>query len=513
MVKIWTQLIRTAVWLLLLCIYFICAQRASAGHYVVTYTTSGAFAVVNGSPAVQNYYPSTPPFTGTASVSGSFFNQGSVGSSLEGEGSINGIATWTPDYPGDPEPLPDNVIVMETCSVDFTTTGVVGSGMVSDGLGGTTVSSGSGLWSSLYTTSYRNSVQSPPGSAFSRTVDPEVIIGPVHYPSSNSSFTATITYTMQVYPITIDLTGTVLSSSLNKLAVGQKLLAKVNTHGLPTHPSDSYTWVKPVGAYPFANYQVSSAAAVFTPFTVPGNVDTMGCYFGKPGTSIVQCTFHSGLLGFNILAKGNVTVAGPVRTQVAKNMGSMQLLVTSPPPTVAYVAGLTSNPTDFRLWGATYAGQTSGIYYADKLKDPAFLVGTHGQWGYAQIVNSLTTRSGQANVVQTGLDGGFPRSGFFTADGTTIGTMNDQPGFGGLNSLTLGQMPFTGSYSGTYKTYHFYKAPSNAAGTSVYIPVNRFDWNAQGTCGTSDLITWTQNDTGSTGPGNPTTYATPFPTW
>lgn len=168
----------------------------------------------------------------------------------------------------------------------------------------------------------------------------------------------------------------------------------------------------------------------------------------------------------------------------------------------------------FFLYGATYQGQTFGVWQVDKLSDPAFLTLSSGIWGYVQVASYTSTLNGGTPQTFSGLDNGFPyeeangNTNWTAADNQTARTWQDSPGAGPLPPA-----PLTYSFSGDFNLYIFYKPPADAAGDSVYIPFRLLPWASKGRCSATSGGQWSQQDDGSGWSPGAGDYPWPFPTW
>ncbi|RYG15172.1 hypothetical protein EON82_26560, partial [bacterium] len=220
---------------------------------------------------------------------------------------------------------------------------------------------------------------------------------------------------------------------------------------IPTHTADKYTWSKPSGGAPFANYDPTLSSNQFSPFVVPSNFTTtsISCYFAKPADpATVTCVFHSGALGIDIPIPGEVKIAPPLRSESDAACGTMQLR-----PNSTY-------PTDYVLWGKSLTRwdpvtqqnviDPTGMYAVDNLTDPSPLSG--GKFAYLQLV-SVDNKTNGVPQVKSGLDGGFPYGSVFDANTMHKGHMDDVPGG------TVHTDPFGFSYekNGVYTAHLMYK--------------------------------------------------------
>jgi hypothetical protein len=484
-------------------------RQAMAGHYAtVTYTASGSFAMTNGAPPSQSFAATS----GSQLFAGMWYIPYPGGSFAANNPSITATAVWVPDFANEPAP---KAIVCVTSSVNFTSDAtLMGPGTVANGLGASQ-SAGSTGWVSLGATSQALTAEAGT-SSITRTITPSMAVGLVQFAGASAHIQATINFSMQVWPITLDLKGTSDDNGVQKLVVGRFLTGTVNTHGFPTNSGDTYTWLSPSGGSPFADYQPSASSATLTPFTLPANQSpSLSCYFRQPDSVTLQCTYHSGALNQDFALTAALTTVGPSRAQIHSECGLNKLLNGyAPPNTPAFSEWQTgdSTPTSFSLWGAEYSNTVWGMFQVDTLLDPPFVLAGSGQWSYVQTRGGYIIMDGLRSNF-SGLDGGGPAGSvpWTPADGLTPQIFMDMPGLSATYPDSF-SCPISFLEVATFNLYIFYK-PSDGLGgkPSVYIPVVLRPWFALGHCSSIDGTTWSQGDNGSC--FTATVSYPPFPTW
>ncbi|MBI1756909.1 MAG: hypothetical protein HYR64_07375 [Fimbriimonas ginsengisoli] len=428
--------------------------------------------------------------------------------------SCSGQITTTLTWSGT-DPRPSAIVIQETSTAS-------GDTIAADGFGDPDINgtSSGARWSFIQNPAATVTITCSPNaysgaSGGNSAVQPDLVYG---LPADADVF-----YSVILYPITMDFTGPTQIGGAQKLIVGQKLQAIVNTHGLPAKTGDLFTWSQPSAGRPFGNYVASLSSATYTALTVPGpsgTPSTLSCFFGQPDvTANITCTFHSGQFGVDIPVAATLTTDKPTWQQVLASIGTMQLMYIQnflQPNEIdaVYQNGnpSTPNPTRFMLWGATDGtGITSGILHYDRLTDPTGYGNERGQFGYVQLYGLSPPPPPPAHY-----DGDtFPYpiqdpitlqhvAGVWPSWGGNQGTFRDRPSI-----AITGQ---SGQVSDYFNLYIFYQAPSDTAGQSVWIPIWLKPWTALGIFSTSDGVTWTQMDTGSA-IGARTDYPSPFPTW
>lgn len=408
--------------------------------------------------------------------------------------SAAGPFNWKWVYTGAEEDRPQYVILKVVSNAYY----AGGSGSADDGIGDPAIPAGPYSATSSGTKYEKIAVAS---DTINYSVSPSAS---VTQPPGSGPLSADISTTVTLYPVDLVFVGTTYSDHKHKIVVGQKFKAIVSS-GLSSS-SDTYSWSTPSGGFPFADYQTSSSFAIFSSFNLPSSTSSqLMCYFGKPEDGVsIDCSYYNATSGFTFALTKTLNVRGPDRTNLRKACGTMQMLPSS------------SYPTSFSLWGATYGLATSGNIKADTIVDPSFVTPNSGIWGYVPIVSDTVVING-SSVSSGPTMAGFPFVDPTVGTSWTVASMATQResdsvvGIGPLSASS--PYPFTGSLSGSYKLFIYYKPTASSAGPSVFIPIRNFPWIAVGSCSSASWTgPWLSYDSGS-GWGTEVAYPNPFPTW
>ncbi len=243
------------------------SPTAHAGTYIWQ-TTDASGTVTARSPVISGgfwytYNDSPKPYSIGYSGSGGSAETGGYAGQISSSGTIRTVYTWQPSYAGEPAPP---VVIEQTCEAtykcDFSSAGGASASdaSCSDGLDDLPIKDAYGNEHSSGT-HYRAVV---PDSTGKIVVD--LVGAQAHAPAS--SFTnCTVWYTINAYPVTINLTGTKKDSSGNQnILVGQGCTARVD--GIPDallnntpHPAYNWSisdntfqkWLSSTPAFPNAN--------------------------------------------------------------------------------------------------------------------------------------------------------------------------------------------------------------------------------------------------------------------
>ncbi|MGV3616610.1 MAG: hypothetical protein ACO1SV_14885 [Fimbriimonas sp.] len=304
-----------------------------------------------------------------------------------------------------------------------------------------------------------------------KTIEKPVNFGVVEYkitPTASASGSVRAFVKVDIYDMSLGSPGTIV--------IGQQFGAQVvGTH--PFAPGDTFIWSTPSGGAPFDDYQAhytspTNTSAVYYPFTVPSiTEDTLYCYFAKPGTVTISCTYNSPTYQVSIPMSLQITVAAPTTLESHEGCGTMQLM-----KGITQWSSSMGTPTQFELYGASYDGNNAGFLNYKNLLDPPGFPG--GNFAFVQLKNRTSTEGFAPNVVtdpQVGLDKSYPLTGWHLANGNFLKYYADSPGF-----KSFLDFPFTGTWTGTYKNYTMYLPADNLLGPSVPVPIRRVTWYAKG---------------------------------
>ncbi len=489
------------------------ATIATAAHYVVTYTGGTVtWTPLQGSSQSKPYGPIGSGWGGSAS-----------GTVVDCSGAITCHLDWTPDSQSDTQPAPAQVVVQEDGYANSASAGAADDGLGDPNIAGTS----SGTHYSVHN-----------GPHITLSVNPSAhavggVSGPIQSPTLTS---ASVSYTVTVHLVSLDLSGITVVNGNNQILVGQPFKATANLGDLAsTNPPDTFNWSPPSSGYPYGGYSANNSSAVFSPFSMPNTtVSSMSCYFGNIGAVNLECRVTSGKTGLMLDLTNTLNVDAPVtRHNMYPNpVGTMTLLSIDPNTHVQTPNSV--NPTDMRLYGAVYplAGPNLvwGAFYdgwatdpTDSNGNPIYGGGQIGVFTFAQTGDShskVTDMSGNTLLDKTsaGLDGSIPypsltwKAAIQPPQPNQYLLFSDRPGWGLGGSPTSVYI-----YDVAFTLYMFYQAPSNSLGVATLVPLFGVPWNAKGTVTgpNSSPPNWSpiNPDTGSGGLTNQQRFPEPFPTW
>ena len=429
---------------------------------------SGGKCVVNNGSGTTTY-----PYTGTTTWGGgndAYPNGKAV--SFTCSGPITATFTWKPDPSNPNEPPPDSVLVEQDCSVKCYLSG--GTGSYATGLG----RSGSGdgyLSDTLY------SVKTNPGTSFSITpaCSPSIT---ATSKTTDGGCGATISYSATAAYV-LNLSGGIGPTTAKSLLIGQLLTASLSTGALT---QSGWNWTVSGGS-PFKDYVATNSGAVYTPFS-PRTTASMNCYFAKPDTPTVSCTAHLAVPPGTFPTAGLTVTTTQTLTTVKPN-ASLSIIIGS----VNTEPGYPSNPTFVQLQRfpqtqpvnddeTTYA---SGITFSGTITTPsAYVLGSdYGSWNWTQLMTAsrqekyngaywklaLTTTSPPTIINNLKLlDGGYPYSGWYPANGVPTGN-SDSPSQGLDPSPAIREH----DVSDNFDDYLMYQPPGTK---SLPVPLKETDW-------------------------------------
>jgi hypothetical protein len=292
------------------------------------------------------------------------------------------------------------------------------------------------------------------------------------------------------YPITVDITGSTSNSNPLDFLIGQKVNAALNTHGLPSFSTDTYSWSITGGSpFDFYNndgtyYPLWSLQLIGYPFAY--------AYFATPGTGVFTC--DANLAGLPVAPTKSVSVVAPSFTTPTVSIGTPTLGVDS------------SGDTGVVLTFTSFASP-AGIKWTCSVTTPDEFIITsqtngesdYGNWEWIQLLtqdNTFVDTDGTTHVEsmqppapasitplysQYFLDAVCPypywrsSDGFYSdgnqgatapADGTSYWD-GDAP------DIMFGSDEVSWSVDEAFKDTLMYCPPG---GSSCYVPLNETDW-------------------------------------
>ena len=480
--------------------------------WVLTLFLLGIFSSGDAQFSLTSGYPQGGTWTGTTGGFGNSGNQrngAASGPSNSCQGPLNSSWTW-----GGTRPAPQYAILTVTASASW---GGSATGTCNDGFSDPVVVSPQPPLT-------QNSGTSTAVHYVLENVTSGVVTFTVNPTASAAGGGCAVSIAVTVTPISLTLSGGTQVGSAYYLAVGQFLTATVN--GMPGDYDDYdiFTWSTPSGGNPYAGYSpTQTSCATPIAFSLPAaDSNTLSCYFGKPATVTISCSYWSWTANLTAAFSVTVTVAGPTITNIAEQVGKTNLLVTGPPP-ADWTSG-SPYPTGFRLWDSIWTTYKSGMWEVNTLNDPTFLTSGTGTWGCVQIINLSSYQNGTVLQTLTGLDGNFPYKDanpadlsptqWSSANGTTARWQIDSPGW---PPPTLpSSVTYSRNLNGSFAVFIFYKPP----GALTYVPVKEIQWAVKGGFQFTSATTWgplppdTTLDTGSA-PGTVSNYPdlSSWPIW
>ena len=354
---------------------------AHAGTYIWQ-TTNTSGTVTARSPVISGgswytYNDSPKPYSIGYSGSGGSAETGGYAGQISSTGTIRTVYTWQPSYAGEPAPP---VVIEQTCEANYLCqTASAPADPCSNGLGDPLVdlTRGDTYQGRSSGTHYR--VVSPDAAG---TVTVDLVGAQAHAPAS--SFTdCSVWYTINAYPITVNLTGTTPDSGGGEnILVGQRCSASLVCNA-PGVTFSNYQWSVP--GQVFGTFQVASdqswshASNLFTdPDWIRAN--PQWCW-SKDETVTVSCTAQASINGTSI---GTVT-------------GQKQVKVWAPdylfkPSSGPVSVGNIGNPLTLTLYaGGTATGlggwDPPGAHNGGRVSTPnLFRPAGDGIWQFVQII-------------------------------------------------------------------------------------------------------------------------------
>ena len=498
----------TLMFVLLLC------PVARAGSYSLTYS-GGSFTYDNGgSPVPYRYSPD-----------GSYGPGGYPGSIADCSGEITATFTWEPDPHLPSDPAPTAVIAVQTGNAYFGTSGATkGSAFCADGLNHAEQDTVMGTGQNA---SWRGVSSGTVYSAQATDASGGVVIKCSPRSNRGTGGECSLNYSVRVYPVTINLTGTTpdSNSGLNVLTGGQ-VTATLNC----PFPITSYSWsVSGATApnpfltwdptFPNSNYPTQFVALTSTDKTK----DSFSFYDAHNGDSVtVQCT---------------VTVQPP---------SGPALTVTAMSPNITYIKPsvnwVTNQPYGSRPFGF-FDGLPNGPFGAQELwgpititEPPLFVTSGNsnsvGLGVVVQIANpsrsntrvplngkpatyskiSVVYANGATGAISSpvGLDGDFPypygayknTDGTFTNDLGNYGWLAYNDGYSG----DMPQQPYrnsdqdgggnawnASSASDSFDTWVMYRPASVGGQGTIYVPLQKLSWSWGATASLDQYNLWGVN--------------------
>lgn len=469
---------------------------AFAGHYECQTKTSGL--TFTASPGGGS------PTYGYGAVTGSV---GGGAGSCSISGSVTTTFTWVKDKDGSGNTItndlpPDSVIAIESCSVStdaktyISSGGGTPGGSSNNGLGSdwTTTTSPAAFPIVIYgggmpiTIGYEKMTSSTGTKATILTGGNSVTVtsSPSASASSGSgTYSAGITYSVSVYPVTVSVAGTLAMPDTSlEILPGQQATGSLGLGGSGlTVKSGTYQWG--VTGDTFKSYSASDTSGLVTPMaTGDWQVASPAWRWTAGINDTVTCTAE--LLyapsGYSSKSVGSVTATKSVAV-IAPNGNMTATLGGSGHGQLISPVGLTSKPSG--------AGNAVYILYEAMTPSEFSTAQGDGTIGYVQLLTN-TNYSADGTVVKTSnivstppdpldniaLDNGYPYpfcDGYVAANTSTSGSGYDTPFFEptgiGAGLLTTLETTLTA------KGYSLFKAPG---GTSQPVPCQYFvfTWNA-----------------------------------
>ena len=450
------------------------------GKYIESPTTSGGSILEDGTTTVPYGSQGDPPY-GTVNYSAS--------KSLVCSGAISSTFTWQPTAGqtliSDPPPV--QVVVQETCYVDprgWAYPNAQGqitlpTGSADNGLGVTsgmvyTPLTGGEVRGEAYCGSTRYTVHTG-GPTIALTCSPYAQIAV----ASGTAFYTSVSYSANVYPLTVNLTGGIGSSTAKHILIGQQLTATLSTG--PLTPT-TYSWGVS-GGVAFKNYTANNSNAVYTPLGYETGSQLV-TYFCQPTTAAtVSCLIHlavpagaSPASGIDVTPTQTLTVEKPsALLDVA--IGSVTDLPTSTNPNGVQLQQFYTYPQ---------SGNAEGISWNGTLTTPAAYVtaGNYGSWNWTQLITAqrqqknngvywqfavnTTTPATVINGISV-LDGSYPYGYFwYPSDGTRTGNA-DSPYQPLDSSVTIREYDVSDSFN----DYLMYLPPGSG---SLPVAMKRSSW-------------------------------------
>ncbi len=492
-----------------------CCPSACAGTYVWQ-TTDASGTVTARSPVISGgfwytYGDSPKPYSIGYSGSGGSAETGGYAGQISSTGTIRTVYTWQPSYAGEPAPP---VVIEQTCEAtykcDFSSAGGASASdaSCSDGLDDPPIKDAYGNEHSSGT-HYRAVV---PDSTGKIMVD--LVGAQAHTPAS--SFTnCTVWYTINAYPVTINLTG---QNTANQALTGQQITATLNGV-LSGVKVTSYTWSFDSGvatkpASPIKNWDETASGDPTHPQLVPlTDADLKGTDTSGNGISVSPVNFYDEVQE-NVTVKRAVSLKFADGTTATINAKSVPVAFLKPSLSkwlidTGYIQASTTNPGYFGLYAAPGSGFPGGEYWHDVTIDvPQPFSG--GQGCIVQLITPAFElyKDGSPivyadpNDKKKGLDNSFPYTQW---DLPALGKESDVPqiGVAGVN-VPQDQGFRTGTFNDAFVTWVMYKPPVFGTHGHIWVPIRSYSWN------TSFTLQWVNNQWTFNAPvPSATTRATP----
>ncbi len=370
-------------------------------------------------------------------------------------------------------------------------------------------------------TGVRYSVKTTPGASFevkctptATAIDSTPMGGPYLYAS------ASISYTVEVGKVWIELTGGHASSPGSSYLIGQKCTAQVKSDFIgPLTVSSSSSW-SVSGGDPFKQFFVDHKPAdklsqgYRENLTLPAVSSTFSCVFATKGDPIVTCTAALGVpqgakpeTGLSVELTAQTSTEDPVVSNLDKDSAFVRL---SPSHTYLGVSQFSALPSP------PPTEDKGLVWLAEVVTQEGY--GGLGKWRWVQIVSMNRTRV-VGGVTQTlksgddtvgwhtvGIDTSYPYmpntpTDYWTA-ANGIKYAWDPPG------EPLESAPTSYSLGDTFQTYLMYQPPG--AG-SEWVPLVRMNWSWSGAATKDGYGLWQLSDPQ---PPSPTFTSFPsFPNW
>ena len=475
---------------------------------------------VGGGPTGPNSSVSPAPFTsngayvGTAGYAG--YSSGGCDADAHGHatsvtvtasGPLTAKFTWQPAYPG--EPAPASVIFSQDCRAALTNNRSSpicnSSSICTDGLGGSAALPFSGTQTATESYKYSVGVVGSDGTV-SVSCSPSAVYSMSCYPGvgSYASGSASISYTVVIYPVTVNIIGTYNSAAGNYRALtGQQITASLgSSYGLPSGVKvTGYTWSFS-NSNPIKSWD-PNAPGDGQPTQIIPLVPTDYINFAPIGSSVTlnPISFYDEIADDTVTVKCAVTLKLPDFSTPTINVESPKITFVKPTAKWDVVTGFmqgvfskTINLGGLALVPVPGSQQQGGEAWNNvTVNVPSPFYG--GQGCFAQLVtpdiaviNDDSTKSVvDAKNKQQGLDNSFPYASY-TWSVPAVGASADNPGVFFSNYNTPAYQGFnTVTFSDKFGTWVMYKPPAVGSQGTIWVPLQSYSWSC------SSTVQWINN--------------------